>query len=235
MVRMTDKSVVARTVRSIERIGLQRPSPSSRQHILLRLSLADCCSLIGLLFAWAATVLLLSGEPNWAIIVLTGGFAFDKFDGYVARRYECQSDVGPEIDAFLDVFVYLVTGAVLFQTVISPHPVVSVVVGFLIIAVGGLRLLRFTDEGFVVEDGTSYYRGLTVVHTSVLVVGNYFLVAFVDSWNGWLAAGSIVVICPFMLSNYHSKKTVKSQSIVAALGLVAVCLCVAIESGVLSA
>lgn len=89
---MTDKSVVARTVRSIERIGTQRQS-SPQRHVLLRLSLADCCSLIGILFAWAATVLLLSGEPNWAIVVLTGGFAFDKLDGYVARRYECQSDV----------------------------------------------------------------------------------------------------------------------------------------------
>lgn len=77
--------------------------------------------------------------------------------------------------------------------------------------------------------------GGRVVHTTVLVVSNYFLMVFVNPWNGWLAAGSIVVTCPLMLSNYHSEKTVKSQSIVAVLGVVAVCLCAVIEISVLSA
>lgn len=228
---MSDENMAAWIVRASERIGTHRQLPHTDRHILLRLSLADYCSLVGLSFAWVATVLLLSGEPNWAIIAVTGGFAFDKLDGYVARQYGCQSDVGREIDAFLDVFVYLVTAAVLFHTAISPHPSVSVVVGFCIIAFGGLRLLRFTDEGFVVEDGTSYYRGITVVHTNLLVLGNYFLGTLVDPWNGWLAAGTVVVACPLMLSNYHSEKTVKSQSIVALFGLGAICLCVAIEFG----
>lgn len=228
---MIDESTARRIARLSERIGAQRGP--YRQHILLRLSLADYCSLVGLLFAWGATVLLLTGEPNWAIVATMGGFAFDKLDGYIARQYDRQSDIGPEVDAFLDVFVYLVTGAILFQTTIAPNPVVGVVGGFLIIAFGGLRLLRFTEEGFVVENGTSYYRGTTVVHTSLLVLCNYVLVLLVGPWNGWLATATIVGACPLMLSDHCSEKSVRSQSIVAALGVGMSCLCVALEFGYL--
>lgn len=228
---MIDERTSRQIARVSERIGAR--GRSHRQHILFRLSIAGYCSLVGLLFAWVATVLLLSGAPNWAIVAMFGGFAFDKLDGYIAREHGYKSDLGRDVDAFLDVFVYLVTGSVLFQTTMSPHPVVGVAVGFLIIAFGGLRLLRFTDEGFVVVDGTSYYRGTTVVHTNLLVLCNYVLVLFVDPWNGWLAGATIGVACPLMLSNYLSEKTVKSQAIVAALSVGVSCLCVALAVGVM--
>lgn len=229
---MTDESMAARIVRLSERVGGREMLPArTERHILLRLSLADYCSFIALLFAWGATVLLLSLEPNWAIVAMFCGFAFDKLDGYIARQYDRQSAFGRHIDSFIDVFVYLVTAAVLYQIVMSPHLAMSVVVGFLLIAFGGLRLVRFTDEGFVTDGGTSYYRGITVVHTNLLVLVNYFLIQFIPQWNGWLAAASIAIACPIMVSDYPSKKTVKSQSVVAVLGLVAIGLCLALEFG----
>lgn len=230
---MTDESMAARIARLSDQVsGRTIQARTEREsHILLRLSLADYCSFVALLFAWGATVLLLSGEPNWAIVAMFWGFGFDKLDGYIARQYDRGSAFGRYIDSFVDVFVYLMSAAMLYRVAISPHPAASVIIGFLIIAFGGLRLVRFTEEGFITDSGTSYYRGITVVHTNLLVLANYFLLQFIPEWNGWLAAASIAIACPIMVSNYHSEKTVKSQSVVAAIGLAAIGLCLALEGG----
>jgi CDP-diacylglycerol--serine O-phosphatidyltransferase len=61
----------------------------------------------------------------------------------------------------------------------APNDVASLVVGFLLLAFGGLRLIRHSSEGFGSDGETSYYHGTTVVHTNLVVVANYFLVALV--------------------------------------------------------
>ncbi|WP_199694000.1 phosphatidylcholine/phosphatidylserine synthase [Halococcus sp. IIIV-5B] len=209
--------------------------PRGTAHILVRLDVADYLSVLALLCAWTGIVFLLSGEPNWAVVVLLVAFGFDKLDGFVARRYGLATDLGRQLDAFVDVFAYLVSGALLFHVALSPTPIASVVVGFCVVCFGGLRLIRFTSEGFRTEADTSYYRGITVVHVNVLVLVNYLLAAFVGVWNGWLAAGTVVLACPLMVSEYKSYKTVKSQAVAALAGVLVAGLCLALEFGVVPA
>jgi len=66
-------------------------------------------------------------------------FLLDKLDGYYARRTGNSSPFGRRVDSFIDVFAYLVPAALLYRTV-SPHVAVTWVVGFVILAFGGLRV-----------------------------------------------------------------------------------------------
>jgi CDP-diacylglycerol--serine O-phosphatidyltransferase len=158
-------------------------------------------------------------------------YGVDKLDGYWARTHGTTSQLGRQIDSFIDVFTYLVTGALLFHFAIAPNVLVSAVVGFLLLCFGGLRLIRFNQEGFGSEDGTAYYRGMTVVHANLVVLANYFLLAFVPLWNGWLAALTVAAVCPMLVSDWRSYKTAGIHTLVGVLGTVAVGLCLVLEFG----
>jgi len=196
---------------------------------LERLTGADYLSLVALLFAWTSAILVVGGEVNWGIIAMFGSFLFDKLDGYYARKHDVASSFGRQIDSFIDVFAYLVTGALVYHVALSPHPVLSVVVGFAIIAFGGLRLVRHASEGFGEDDGTSYYVGYTVVHVNFVVLLTYYLDLFVAGWNGWLAAVPILVVCPLMVSGYRSYKTTVGHVIAGTVCLAAAGISLGIE------
>lgn len=175
--------------------------------LLERLTGADYLSLVALLFAWSSAVLFLRGDVNLGILVMFGSFLFDKLDGYYARKHGVSSSFGRQVDSFIDVFAYLVTGALLYHVALSPSPLMTIFVGFAILAFGGLRLVRHANDGFGESDGTSYYVGYTVVHVNFVVLLTYYMNLFVTGLNGWLAAIPIVAICPLMISGYKSYKT----------------------------
>jgi CDP-diacylglycerol--serine O-phosphatidyltransferase len=210
---------------------------SAGDNMVTRLNVADWLSLGALFWAWIGALLLVDGEPNWAIVAVMAGFVFDKLDGYYARRFDLDSSFGRQIDSFIDIFVYLVPAALLYHVAMSPpgtfHAAVSVVVGFAILMFGGLRLVRHNDEGFVEDEtDTSYYVGTTVVHTHIVVLANYFLLALgVPLWNGWLAGLSIVLVCPLMTSRYRAAKTSAGHALVGVFGAVTVALALALQFG----
>jgi CDP-diacylglycerol--serine O-phosphatidyltransferase len=210
---------------------------STGENMVTRLNVADWLSLGALFWAWVGALLLVNGEPNWAIVAVMAGFVFDKLDGYYARRFDLDSSFGRQIDSFIDIFVYLVPAALLYHVSMTPAgglgDLASVVVGFTILMFGGLRLVRHNDEGFVEDDEeTAYYIGTTVVHTHLVVLANYFLLALnVPLWNGWLAGLSIVLVCPLMTSRYKAAKTDFGHALVAAIGGLTVALALALEYG----
>jgi CDP-diacylglycerol--serine O-phosphatidyltransferase len=205
---------------------------ADRRSFLRELSVADYVSLVALLFGWAAALLMVSGQPNWGLLAMLGAFAFDKLDGAVARVLDISGDLGLQVDSYIDVFAYLVPAALLYHLTMAPNVYASLVVGFVILAFGGLRLIRHSTEGFGVDDGVAFYRGLTVVHANAVVVANYFLVSFVPAWNGWLAAATVLPMGPAMIANYRSYKTDGSHLLVGVLATVAAGLCLILIFGV---
>ncbi|MGB9956650.1 CDP-alcohol phosphatidyltransferase family protein [Haloferax prahovense] len=206
---------------------------STGENMISRLGTADWLSLGALFWAWVGAILFVSGEPNWAIVAVLAGFAFDKADGYYARKTGTASAFGRQIDSFIDIFAYLVSAALLYHVALAPNPVVSAVVGFVVLTFGGLRLIRHNSEGFGDEGGTSYYHGTTVVHTHLVVLANYFLLQFVPLWNGWVAGATIVAVCPLMTSDYKAYKTDAGHVLVGVAGVLTVAGCLALEFGVI--
>jgi CDP-diacylglycerol--serine O-phosphatidyltransferase len=205
--------------------------PTDRTNIAAQLTGADYISLTALLVAWGSALLFLRGDPNLALFAMFGAFFLDKLDGWYARRTGNSSPFGRRVDSFIDVFAYLVPGALLYRA-ISPHVLATWVVGFLVLAFGGLRLIRHNAEGFGEDSGRSYYHGTTVVHTNLVVVANYFLVVLFG-WSGWLAGVLVVATCPLMVSNYKAYKTDASHVLAGFGALVAGGLALCLELGYL--
>lgn len=208
-------------------------------NILRRLGVADYLSLGALFWGLVSALLFVEGEPNWAIVAMLGAYAFDKLDGFVARKLDETSKLGLKIDSYIDVFTYLVPAALLFHVALAPNVYVSAVVGFLVLGFGGLRLIRHASEGLGTEGDVDYYRGITVVHTNLAVVGAYFVDAFAPrylrGWDGalwgWVAGVAVAAVCPLMVSDYKSYKTDLGHGLAAAAGLVAAGLALLLEYG----
>jgi CDP-diacylglycerol--serine O-phosphatidyltransferase len=111
--------------------------------------------------------------------------------------------------------------------------VVSAVVGFAILAFGGLRLVRHSAEGFESVDATSYYHGTTVVHTCVVVLANYVAIQLLPFWNGWPATVLVLVATPLMISEYRAPKTVGAHILLGILALGIGAVVVGLEFGYL--
>lgn len=221
---------VQKRVEATDRVVAER---DERTNVVAQLTGADYISLAALFVGWGSALLFLRGEPNWALLVMFGAFLLDKLDGWYARRAGVSSPFGRRVDSFIDIFAYLVPGALLYHVAVAPNDLASLVVGFLVLSFGGLRLIRHSDEGFGVDGETSYYHGTTVVHTNLVVVANYFLVVLVGPWNGWLAGLLVAAACPLMISDYKAYKTDVSHAL-AGLGTVAAAaLALALEWGYL--
>ena len=181
--------------------------------LLNRLTGADYLSLVALFFAWSSALLLLQGDIHHGVLAMAGAFCFDKLDGYYARSRGVSSSFGRQVDTFIDIFAYLVTGALLYHVALSPSAWLTLVVGFAILAFGGLRLVRHAEEGFGETDETSYYVGWTVVHVNFVVLAMFYLDLFVVDIGGWLAAVPIILSCPLMVSGYKSYKTTAGHAL----------------------
>jgi len=230
---MSDEGRLSRSL--VERLEARNGwgSSTNRTNILRTLNSADALSLAALFVAWSSALLFLAGESNWAVVVMFGAFVLDKLDGYWARRRGISSKFGRQIDSFIDIFAYLVTGALLFHYELAPNRPVSAVVGFAILAFGGLRLVRHNAEGFDSEDDVSYYHGTTVVHTNAVVVSNYLLASLVGFWGGWIAAATVLVATPLMISEYRAPKTAGAHVLLGAFSTGVVGICLLIEYGYL--
>jgi CDP-diacylglycerol--serine O-phosphatidyltransferase len=207
--------------------------PDERTSVVSQLTGADYISLAALFVGWGSALLFLRDEPNWALLAMFGAFLLDKLDGWYARRTGASSPFGRRIDSFIDIFAYLVPGALLYHVAIAPNDLASLVVGFLLLSFGGLRLIRHNDEGFGSDGETSYYHGTTVVHTNLVVVANYFLVVLLGPWNGWLAGLLVAAASPVMVSDYKAYKTDVSHALAGLAAVAAVSLALTLEWGYL--
>ena len=170
------------------------------------LGIPGIISMLGLGAGWLAVVLLLQNLPFLAIAFAIIAFFLDCLDGFVARKIKKESDFGRQLDGSFDFFNYLVFSALLFWKYISPNPL-GVFVGFLILATGAFRLIRFNIEGFVVKNNQLYYSGIIVCHVSLTAIVLFFVQQFYPQLIAIIATPVMVIVSLLQVSRIPMKKT----------------------------
>src|SRR3989338_6515541 len=128
--------------------------------ILNRLYYTDYISISALLFAWAGILFLLIGKAEIAIYLSLLSFIFDLLDGFVARKTNVFSDIGARLDTHVDVFLYLIFSCILFLFYIGKLDWHNITVTFIVLVFGILRLIRFVENGIIINKRKEYYVGL---------------------------------------------------------------------------
>lgn len=142
------------------------------------LTIPNCITYGGLLFALIGIYLLINNQIILAIIFLTLTDVFDMADGYIARRFKMFSPIGEDLDSLVDVIAFVI-----------PPFIIALIFdnNFLIIAsvfmagCGIYRLARFN----VTKKVPGYRMGLTAslpphfIYTGILLnIGAVYLGIF---------------------------------------------------------
>ena len=146
-----------------------------------------------------------------AIVFMLLSMFIDMLDGFLARRFKLESQLGLYLDSFCDAFAYLVLPLfILYQ--IGMNDVFSLLALFAFLACGILRLARFNILSTVEdEEGVKYHLGLQVIWSHLVVV----LVFPLWHWLGDLVRYPLAVLLLgmsfFMIRNLRFRKPTQYQ------------------------
>lgn len=155
-----------------------------------------------------------------AIVFMLLSMFVDMLDGFLARRFKMESQLGLYLDSFCDAFAYLVLPLfILYQ--IGMNDVFSLVALFAFLACGILRLARFNILSTVEDEGVKYHLGLQVIWSHLVVV----LVFPLWHWLGEIIRYPLVVLLLgmsfFMIRNLRFRKPTQYKRLTALIFAVA--------------
>lgn len=174
---------------------------NKKKLFLVSLNPADCVSLLALFFSVLSLFLIARELFFLAVAVMFSGLFADTFDGFLARKFAWESELGRYLDGFVDGFLYLLA-PVFFLYKLSITDTISLLIFYLFIAAGVLRLSRFNITGNIKEDNKLFYCGLPVFWSHFLLV-SLFGISFVLPQVAFviLTDGLLLLFSFFMLWN----------------------------------
>lgn len=118
------------------------------------LTIPNCITYCGLLFALVGIYLLVKNQIVLAIIFLTLTDIFDMADGYIARKFKMFSPLGGDFDSLVDMFAFVVPPFIIALIFDNNLLIASSV---FMVCCGVYRLARFN----VVKKVPGHRMGLT--------------------------------------------------------------------------
>ncbi len=107
------------------------------------LTIPNCITYCGLLFALFGILLLVRNQIVLAIIFLTLTDVFDMLDGYVARRFNMKSPIGADLDSLVDMVAFVIPPFIIALVFNDDLLIISSV---FLVGCGIYRLARFNIE-----------------------------------------------------------------------------------------
>jgi len=171
--------------------------------------------------SWLAILFLIRGDIYLSCLIAISAFLVDCLDGWVARYFHEESEIGRQMDGFSDAFLYLIWPSLVYYLYFGLSDWFSVLVQVFFIGAGVYRLARFNSVGYVKIGKTGKgYQGLPVVFSflviCLLLISNKFGGAIHLSI---LANVLILIHSGLMLTMYPFPKP-KSVSVIMLLGLI---------------
>lgn len=164
-------------------------------------------------------ILSLSGNTNLGAKMILLGMVFDIFDGRVARLMKKESEFGIEVDSMADLTTFCIAPAILIYSELSHLfykeniPDWFLMVSFLFVACGALRLIRFNIKkyGVLLQKPKKRHKKLIPTNFDGLptpAAAGFVAVFFITSFSFYdktlfvkIIPGIIVFLSYLMVSN----------------------------------
>lgn len=166
---------------------------------------AGLISLSSLAAGWTAIFLLLNQQFKWVVVASVSAFLLDAADGIVARKLGKASDFGRQLDSMIDSINYTVVAALMTMQVLIPG-IYGMLIGYLILAFGIMRLVLFNVNGYDAKGENLYYNGVVTPHLT-LATGIFYTVNQGIHVPTWIIAIILVTLALGQISTIRIRKT----------------------------
>jgi CDP-diacylglycerol--serine O-phosphatidyltransferase len=128
-------------------------------------------TVLNMFLGFSAIILIISGNSIRAAWFVFAAAILDGFDGKLARLLGIESTFGTEFDSFADTVSFCVTSSLLIYTtwVYGLHPLIAVILSFVPIFFGTIRLAKFN----LISDVKPklYFTGITTPLYALILFG----------------------------------------------------------------
>ncbi len=139
-------------------------------------------TMLNLICGFLSLISTLNGRYYEAAGLILLAAVFDSVDGRIARRGNCSTDLGKELDSLCDMVSFGTAPALLMLTKVIPENVYAVILAAAIFYVvcGAYRLARFN-----VMNNPEYFTGVPITLAGMAV-------ALISFWGGSQSAGLVI-------------------------------------------
>jgi len=180
------------------------------QQLAKTIGLPGLVTFASILASWFAIGFLLAGNHKLTVVLASIAFQLDVLDGFLARKLKRTSEFGRQLDSLSYVINYSVLAALVTALYLIPGPI-GMIVGFLILAFGILRLALFNVKGFETEGEVLYYRGIITCHLSLATFLIFLVQKLTDfdqtSYWTYIVAAFLSLLAIGQISNIKTRKT----------------------------
>jgi CDP-diacylglycerol--serine O-phosphatidyltransferase len=170
--------------------------------------LPNLVTLLGMLAGMFALVSVMNGRfitGAWAILLAA---VFDGLDGKVARLVNGASEFGVQLDSLADLVSFGVAPAVLvYHWQFVPHKQLGMMVMFLYVACGALRLARFNVQSKRIS--SAFFMGLPVPAAAAVIASSVLFIHHLKITDELL---SIISLCMVVLLSFLMVSTIPYYS-----------------------
>ncbi|RLG21939.1 CDP-diacylglycerol--serine O-phosphatidyltransferase [Candidatus Micrarchaeota archaeon] len=175
------------------------------------LKLADVFSIINACFGFSAIFFAFKGIFTYSFVLVILAIFFDSLDGKLARYMKQSSRFGVDLDSLSDVVSFAVAPAFFFYLFSSLHIFIRLIVAFVFLTAGILRLARFDIMKLFERDyphKKGVYIGLAVPVAAFFASMSVFIIVYYCS--GFIANLLLAIVYLFlsylMVSDIEFKK-----------------------------
>ncbi|MFO0763256.1 MAG: CDP-alcohol phosphatidyltransferase family protein [Candidatus Gracilibacteria bacterium] len=154
---------------------------------------ANLLTFLAILYGLWGSMNITYGNIHTGIALMIVGVWCDMLDGYIARKYKLQSQLGSILDSFADIFLYILP-IILIQGRLSGYDLISGFILSLFTLAGCFRLAYFTESGLITKGGKLHYPGFPVYLSHI-----FFILLLIGSPSGlslsYIAIFSLLMVC----------------------------------------
>ncbi|BAB05029.1 CDP-diacylglycerol--serine O-phosphatidyltransferase [Halalkalibacterium halodurans] len=165
----------------------------------MKSQLANFFTIINLSCGVFAILFTLQGELRVSLLFITIAAVFDRLDGAAARKFDCASDFGKQLDSLTDIISFGVAPALMiYHAILFDFGYAGALFTVFYIACGAIRLARFN----ITENHNSFI-GLPITAAGCILTLLYLAVGY---WPDYTFMFAILILSFLMVSTIRVRK-----------------------------
>ncbi|MDQ0218223.1 CDP-diacylglycerol--serine O-phosphatidyltransferase [Peribacillus cavernae] len=165
----------------------------------LKSQTANIITLANLSLGGFAIIAAINGELHLSLLLIFLAALADRFDGMVARKFNCESELGEQLDSMCDIISFGVAPALLiYQGILHEFGAPGTFFTVFYIGCGAFRLARFN-----ISENNGYFTGLPITAAGCLATLSFLAI---PHFHPVLFLSLIILLSFLMVSPFRIRK-----------------------------